>query len=477
MQGLPPPPPATAKAVDVITPSVAVSDADCLDSLAASLRAGLWLEHPRPMLHWLESAQREAAFWREAIQSRGDFLLEMVLATWLLERLLQQNKYMRDGRFTTWPSRDRHQLWAALWLACRFRPAYVYSADEVAAELSRLFTAPPPTSLIQSVQGDLTRRGLVEAAGNTGECVVLSRKKLEYVLDGDKLFVLRVAIASRRPWWQLPVAAQPIAAPRPPTKDGELPPPPRACRFRCVLLDERLAAAGSTLEQSRDEMPHSPIKCSFLAVGEGAASASATMCAGIVREGEHAFSSIEGCFEAPTTCSEVVVTTADPHGRVPPFRIEIHDPDAGGWRLVQCQPMPTAEEMCDSGRDAVRCFLPAAVPVTDLSVGSVAKLAGLVDQERRVVRWPSKQKQQGLIVSYLALHMLPDRLYSETEVDWLICTRFAPSSKHGSNGLPDSPTIKKEFERRGLVERQPGGAGFLPLGCKLKEAMEALFGE
>ena len=37
---------------------------------------------------------------------------------------------------------------------------------------------------------------------------------------------------------------------------------------------------------------------------------------------------------------------------------------AGGgvWRLLQCQPMPTAEEMCNAGRDAVRCFLPRTEP-------------------------------------------------------------------------------------------------------------------
>jgi protein-tyrosine phosphatase len=38
--------------------------------------------------------------------------------------------------------------------------------------------------------------------------------------------------------------------------------------------------------------------------------------------------------------------------------------------------------------------------------------------------------------------------------DWLIATRF--SSAH----VPDCPTVRKEFERRGLVERMPGGGGF-----------------
>ena len=67
---------------------------------------------------------------------------------------------------------------------------------------------------------------------------MLSTAKLKFVLDGDKLFALR-ACASGRPWWQLPLQAQYIAAPRCAA------PPPLATTFRCVLLDATDAAIAS----------------------------------------------------------------------------------------------------------------------------------------------------------------------------------------------------------------------------------------
>ena len=68
---------------------------------------------------------------------------------------------------------------------------------------------------------------------------VLSTAKLKFVLDGDKLFALR-ACASGRPWWQLPLTAQYVAAPRCAA------PPPLATTFRCVLLDAADATASIT---------------------------------------------------------------------------------------------------------------------------------------------------------------------------------------------------------------------------------------
>ena len=44
------------------------------------------------------------------------------MASELLRKLLEQNKYLRSSRFLRWPSRDRHQLWATAWLALRLLP-------------------------------------------------------------------------------------------------------------------------------------------------------------------------------------------------------------------------------------------------------------------------------------------------------------------------------------------------------------------
>ena len=40
--------------------------------------------------------------------------------------------------------------------------------------------------------------------------------------------------------------------------------------------------------------------------------------------------------------------------RLPPFRVDVWEEAGGVWRLLQCQPMPTAEEINNCGRGAVR---------------------------------------------------------------------------------------------------------------------------
>ena len=49
--------------------------------------------------------------------------------------------------------------------------------------------------------------------------------------------------------------------------------------------------------------------------------------------------------------------------------------------------------------------------------------------EGRTLESGCDRKQQIAVVTYLALHLVPGRLYSEAEVDWLICTRHARSAK------------------------------------------------
>ena len=109
----------------------------------------------------------------------------------------------------------------------------------------------------------------------------------------------------------------------------------------------------------------------------------------------------------------------------------------------------------------MRCFLPNAVVVA----GGVPPPSGAsaLFEGGLVKRWPSKHKQQAQIVSWLAAHLVEDALYSDSEIDWLIATRHALST------VPDCPTIRKEFDRLGLVERQPGGGGFRLLNGNRRE--------
>ena len=337
---------------------------------------------------------REVEFWH-AVRAAGCFELEQAMAASMLERLLVQNKYLAaDGRFRAWPSRDRHQLWAVLWLALRLVPGRAYGAEE----LDRLLGASlvdPQRSLVVAMAADLERRALVERTVGEGgaSSFAPSRSQLEFVLDGDKLFAIRAAVASNRPWWALPIAAQHVAAPRPPQR-------PPARHFRCVLLDP----AGQAAAAERG--------CAVRFVA-GAESRVAAPSAAVVVEGAHSFRALEAAFDAPVLCSEAIVTAdaADADARVPPFRIECRA-DASEWSVLQVQCMPTAEEMCNAGRGSVRCFLPHAVPMCAPPNGALALFAPLLDSGL-IKRWPSKLKQQRQACLFVALHLLPERSYSE----------------------------------------------------------------
>ena len=137
-------------------------------------------------------ADLEARYWREAHTS-GIFELEMAMASELLRKLLEQNKYLRASCFTRWPSRDRHQLWATAWLALRLLPGRAYSAAEFDALVERHLVAPEP-SLLFAVRSELERRGFAVAAeGDHPEgTLALSRPAVQFLLDGDKLFQVGV---------------------------------------------------------------------------------------------------------------------------------------------------------------------------------------------------------------------------------------------------------------------------------------------
>ena len=407
------------------------------------------------------AAEREAQYWREA-RACGIFELEMAMAAEILRRLLVQNKYLRGTSIVTWPSRDRHQLWATAWLALRLVPGHVYDGAAFDAWLACRLASPEP-SLMFALKSELERRGFVEVSANGA---ALSRSALDFLLDGDKLFVVRACVVNRRPWWALPLAAQFATAPR-----SERCPPP-CQRFRCVLLDPDGAAGAAA-------------SVKFVPVG-GGSPVDATS-EGVLVEDDYTFPVIEVQFDEAVRVSEVVVTAVATDGaggtRLPPFRVDgcSNEPGAAArdeaaaaetaveWHLLQCQPMPPAEEKLNAGRGAVRCFLPFAVPVAPPSSEHVAAFDPLLEGGV-LKRWPSKQKQQALATLWLSTHLLPGRLYLESEIDWLIATRFTRSQ------VPDCPTIRKEFERNGLVEREPGGGGFRLLASAVDVALSGLSG-
>merc|ERR1711939_304101 len=95
-------------------------------------------------------------------------------------------------------------------------------------------------------------------------------------------------------------------------------------------------------------------------------------------------------------------------------------------------------------------------------------LAAQLEANPPVLRqWPSKDRQQLWATLWLALHFVPNRLYHETEVDWMIARHHAPFQE------PDCPMIRKDLERRGFVERLPGGGGFCLLSEGVKSAIRA----
>eukprot|EP00928_Gymnodinium_smaydae_P026711 TRINITY_DN20891_c0_g2_i2.p1 TRINITY_DN20891_c0_g2~~TRINITY_DN20891_c0_g2_i2.p1 ORF type:complete len:423 (-),score=102.52 TRINITY_DN20891_c0_g2_i2:301-1569(-) len=349
---------------------------------------------------WL-APDREVAFWRGARASEC-FELEMCMAAAVLRRLLVQkeNGYLCPQRsvFFEWPSRDRHQLWATLWLALRLLPGRSYSKEELDRLLAEHLVEANDASLLFSMFADLERRNLIEPDG-AGH-FKLARSQVEFVLDGDKLFLVRNAVVSCRPWWALPLSAQFLAAPAPRER------PPVARRFRCVFLAAGADGANaSTSSSSRDAAPGSvaaapgvvaapPGTAKFVSLEDVAVRATREC---VVEEGDHRFAAIECEFAGETRCLETYVAVhVGSAARIPPFRVDAWSDEA--WQLLQCQPMPTGEEMCDQGRGAVRCFLPHAVPVVEPLPDALEQCFGdLVVPEAgsiRLKRWPAKQKQQ-----------------------------------------------------------------------------------
>jgi hypothetical protein len=274
---------------------------------------------------WRLDDERQAQFWREAAKAseKLGFELEMAMARAILGALLVQNKYV-DGQsstFRSWPSRDRHQLWATAWLALRFVFGKSYeNADVDKLILAHMSAGCATDALVFAVRSELLRRGfLVPASLDAPDGPLkLSREQASFLLDGDKLFVLRTAVAARRPWWALPLQAQSVAAPRPAM--GSAAAALTARSFRCVLL-EPLGSGGSIDGASGNASSQdgalvaqdgaSPLPSAlFVPVGGGAPLA-CTHVEGGVSEGGECFAALACTFDEPTSCMEVIAMDCD----------------------------------------------------------------------------------------------------------------------------------------------------------------------
>ena len=171
---------------------------------------------------------------------------------------------------------------------------------------------------------------------------------------------------------------------------------------------------------------------------------------------------------APTRCLFVEVRAATAEERVPPFAVDCSVDGDDAWVLLHAQPMPSAEEIGNDGRGAVRAALPFAVPVEapparvseQLAASSSSTAASSSGGRRsRSSRRPSPSARPPAGARSIDL---------ELEIDWLIATRFSSAKP------PDTPTVKKELERHALVARAPGGGGFVALADGLEKGVAKL---
>eukprot|EP00435_Cladocopium_sp_Y103_P034827 s1918_g9.t1 len=411
--------------------------------------------------HWLES-DKERLFWQET-KFYQIFPLEMSMWSAILQKLLKVYFVQGTQRFQSWPGRDRHQLWASLWLALRFQAQHSYSLVElqwmVADHLDQ-----PTLPLIKAVQSELFRRGFLEELPEiTGvECpdAQLSRLSIsgvKWVLDGDKFFRSRKAdTAGGKAWWQLPLNTQHVLLSSGPIA-GENTPLLPSCgpvggfsAYRVIFL-----AMNLTDEELKNYC--NKVSCQFRH-REGPV---ATTCSwGVLTEAAQSVPFVSHTLLNDAICLECDVASDT---TLPPLRIDgSHDGSAAdGWQVLACQAMPTTEEICSHGRCAVRCFLPRAVTVVGTPDAEeplersrrtqefqrarealeAQQLCNFIAQQR-LKQWPSKGKVQRLAALWLILHFEPGRCYTELEVDWIIATGHNLAAK-----VPDCARIRKDLER------------------------------
>lgn len=81
------------------------------------------------------------------------------------------------------------------------------------------------------------------------------------------------------------------------------------------------------------------------------------------------------------------------------------------------------------------------------------KLAGYLDDEGRVTRWPTRKNKsdQDLVLAYLATFFEPDKSYNEREVNELLKQQHT---------FEDWAMLRRELFSRGHVNREKDGSAY-----------------
>ena len=84
-------------------------------------------------------------------------------------------------------------------------------------------------------------------------------------------------------------------------------------------------------------------------------------------------------------------------------------------------------------------------------MASDSELQNYLDNEGRLISWPSKRSLQILALDYLATKLEPGRVYSEKEINSLL------NSWHT---FGDPALLSRELHERGLLNRQKDGTEY-----------------
>ncbi|CAE7600174.1 unnamed protein product [Symbiodinium sp. CCMP2592] len=363
------------------------------------------------------------------------------------------------------------------WAEMSFYQAFELEMAMMSALLRKLLKVYFPQGLEAFAEWQLEAPWNQDVPGGTR----LSVEGVRWVLDGDKLFRSRKAEAAsgKVTFLHFLGASQKL-------RSRQLP-----LNSQHVLLADGLIAGEQTTAYQPEPSGGVPIfdafRCLLLGVGNGgrevvlqfrcaSGPVSTSPSFGTFSEVGDCFSCVEHVVSVGEVCVECTVTS----DRLPPFRLD--GLLGGSWLVLWCQPMPTPEEICTSGRSSARCFLPGAVEIVDgpSEEGAAAccrdfaaargrlevQLASFLTGTRpQLKQWPSKGRIQKAAAHWLALHFWPGKSYAEIEVDWIIATRHHISAK-----APDCGRIRKDLERTGFVRREAGGGKF----CLLPEKVEQL---
>lgn len=79
------------------------------------------------------------------------------------------------------------------------------------------------------------------------------------------------------------------------------------------------------------------------------------------------------------------------------------------------------------------------------------ELRGYLDQEGRVLMWPSKQEKRSLVLTHLADRFEPNRQYSEREVNDIL---------RAAHLFDDHALLRRELFESGRLHRTPDGRAY-----------------